>query len=135
MGKKNRFRSSMVADAQHASTAMQSSAFAKQLAANGFTPATMDQEASAMTDLQAKAQAAHSAWLLASAALQTRAEQFGQLWSSYCNIVRGVTPDTTARKAHGVESPGTHKGPSFKRGPRAKAAPATPPAGATSKPL
>jgi hypothetical protein len=116
----------MIADAQKASTAMQSSAFAAKLAANGFTPATMAQEASALTDLHQKAQAAHSAWLQASAALQARAQEFDQLWSSYCNIVRGVTSDTTARKTHGVGSPGVHKGPSFKRGPRKKAANATP---------
>ena len=132
MAKKNHFSSSMIADAQKASTAMQSSAVAKQLAANGFTPATMAQEASELSDLHAKAEAAHSAWLLASAALQARAQEFDQTWSSYCNIVRGVTSDTTTRTAHGVGSPGIRKGPSFKRGPRKAATQAPAPAAGTT---
>jgi hypothetical protein len=131
MAKKNQFRSDMVTDAQKAATAMQTSTIAKQLKANGFTAATMTQAASGLTDLHAKAEAARSAWLTASAALQTAAEQFELTWSSYCNIVRGVTSNATVRKAHGVGSPGVHKGPSFKRGPRKTAATATPAVGAT----
>jgi hypothetical protein len=126
MAKKNHFRSTMITDAQKAATAMQSSAYAKQLAANGFTSKAMAQEASDLTDLHAKAEAARGAWLQASAALQAKAQEFDQLWSSYCNIVRGVTSDTTARKTHGVPSPGIRKGPSFKRGPRKKAATTAP---------
>jgi hypothetical protein len=128
MANKNRFTNRMILDAQKASTAMQSSPIAKQLASNGFTPATMAQEASALTDLHAKAEAAHGAWLQASAELGARAEQFDQVWSSYCNIVRGLTPDTTVRKTHGVSSPGIRKGPAFKRGPRKPKAAATTPA-------
>ena len=131
MGKKNGFRNSMIADAQKASTAMHTSTIAKQLKANGFTSATMAAEASAMTDLHATAEAARSAWLQASAALQTKAQSFDDVWSSYCNIVRGVTSDETVRKAHGVASPGVKKGPSFRRGPRKAAAAATPAVGAT----
>jgi hypothetical protein len=133
MADKTHFRSGMIVDAQKAATAMQSSTIAKQLAANGFTAATMSQAASDLTDLQAKAEAARSAWLLASAALSARAQTFDTSWSSYCNIVRGVTTDEVTRKAHGVPSPGVRKGPSFKRGPRKAAtktatAPAAPPA-------
>jgi hypothetical protein len=133
MPKKTNFRTSMIADAQKAATGMQSSTIAKQLAANGFTPATMAQEASDLTDLHAKAEAAHGTWLQASAALQARAQQFEQTWSSYCNIVRGITKDAATRKAHGVSSPGVKKGPSFKRGPHKKAATAPAPA-APAKP-
>jgi hypothetical protein len=82
----------------------------------------MAQAASEMTDLHAKAEAAHNAWLQASAALSTRAQAFDQTWSAYCNIVRGVTTDATTRKTHGVSSPGVKKGPAFKRGPRAGSA-------------
>jgi hypothetical protein len=135
MSKKNHFRSSMIADAQKAATAMQSSSIAKQLAANGFTSATMTQEAAALTDLHAKAEAAHGAWLQASAALTAKAQEFDQVWSSYCNIVRGITADTTTRKAHGVASPGIRKKPAFKRGPRKKAtATATAPATTATAP-
>jgi hypothetical protein len=115
----------MVTYAQKASTAMQSSTIAKQLKANGFTAATMAQAASDLTDLHAKAEAARSALLTASAALQAKAQEFELTWSSYCNIVRGITPDATVRKAHGVPSPGLKKGPSFKRGPRKAATTAT----------
>ncbi|MGD0529412.1 MAG: hypothetical protein ABSE49_30015 [Polyangiaceae bacterium] len=125
MAKESHFRSSMITDAQKASTAMQTSSIAKQLKSNGFTSATMAKAASDLTDLHAKAEAARSAWLQASAALQTEAQAFDQTWSSYCNIVRGITPDTTVRKAHGVPSPGQRKGPSFKRGPRKAATTAT----------
>jgi len=121
MSKKKSFRSSMIADAQKAATAMQSSPLAAKLAAMGFTPATMSQAAATLTDLHAKAEAAHSAWLQASATLAAAAQQFDQTWSSYCNIVRGVTADATTRKAHGVASPGVRKTPAYKR-PRKKAA-------------
>jgi hypothetical protein len=131
MAKTSHFRSDMVSDAQKAATAMQTSAIAKQLKANGFTTATMAQAASDLTDLHAKAEAARSAWLTASAALQTKAEEFDLTWSSYCNIVRGVTSNATVRKAHGVASPGIRKGPTFKRGPRKAATAATPAVGAT----
>ena len=125
MSKKSQFRSGMIVDAQKAATAMQSSPIAKQLKANGFTTATMAQAASDLTDLHAKAEAARSAWLTASAALQAKAQEFELTWSSYCNIVRGITSDETTRKAHGVSSPGVRKGPSFKRGPRKAATTAT----------
>jgi hypothetical protein len=135
MAKKNAFRSDMIVDAQKAATAMASSPIAKQLKNNGFTAATMAQAASNLTDLHDKAQAAKSAWLQASAALSTAAESFDQTWSSYCNIVRGVTPNETVRKAHGVPSPGVRKGPTFRRGPRKQAATtATAPAAPSSKP-
>jgi hypothetical protein len=122
MPKNNHFRSSMIADAQKAATAMQSSPLAAKLAAMGFTPATMSQAAATLTDLHAKAEAAHSAWLQASAALGTAAQQFDQTWSSYCNIVRGVTSDATTRKTHGVSSPGLRKTPSYKRPRKEKTA-------------
>ena len=135
MAKKTHFRSDMIGDAQKAATAMQSSTIGKQLAANGFTAATMSQAASDLTDLQAKAEAARSAWLQASAALSARAQTFDASWSSYCNIVRGVTTDDVTRKAHGVSSPGVKKGPSFKRAPRkAATATTTAPAASTAKP-
>ena len=132
MAQKSWFRSSMIVDAQKAATAMQTSAIAKQLKANGFTAATMAKEASDLTSLHAAAEAARSAWLEASAALSAKAQAFDQTWSSYCNIVRGVTSDATTRKAHGVPSPGVRKGPAFKRGPRVTAATATPTVGATA---
>jgi hypothetical protein len=131
MGKKNAFRRGMIPDAQKASTAMQTSPIAKQLKSNGFTTATMAAEASALSNLHAAAAAARNAWLQASAALQTKAQSFDEVWSSYCNIVRGVTSDATTRKAHGVSSPGIRKSPTFKRGPRKAASAATPAVGAT----
>jgi hypothetical protein len=88
--------------------------------------------AQAASDLHAKAEAARSAWLTASAALQAKAQEFEATWSSYCNIVRGVTSSATVRKAHGVPSPGIRKGPTFKRGPRNTAATTTPAVGATT---
>ncbi|MGH7295500.1 MAG: hypothetical protein ACRELB_11230 [Polyangiaceae bacterium] len=133
MAKKTHFRTGMIADAQKASTAMQSSTIATPLQQNGFTAATMAQAASEMTDLHAKAEAAHNAWLQASAALSTRAQAFDQTWSAYCNIVRGLTKDATTRKTHGVSSPGIKKCPAFKRAPRATAtATATAPAAPTA---
>ena len=142
MSNKTKFRSSMISDAQKAATAMQTSSIAQPLQTNGFTSATMAMAASDLTALQQKAQAARSAWLQASAALSTRAEAFDQTWSSFSNIVRGVTADETVRKAHGVSSPGVKKGPSFRRGPRktatstatAPAATVTAPAATGSKP-
>jgi len=131
MAKKSQFRSGMIVDAQKAATAMQSSTIAKQLKANGFTAATMTQAASDLTSLHAAAEAARSAWLTASAALQTKAQEFELVWSSYCNIVRGIAPSATVRKAHGVASPGIRKGPTFKRGPRKAATTTTPAVGAT----
>ena len=135
MANKTHFRTGMIADAQKASTAMQASPIATPLQQNGFTAATMAQAATEMTDLQAKAEAAHTAWLQASAALSTRAQTFDQTWSAYCNIVRGLTTDTTTRKTHGVPSPGVKKGPAFKRGPRTAAEPeVTAPAAPTAAP-
>jgi hypothetical protein len=134
MANKNSFRSDMIVEAQKAATAMATSPIAKQLKTNGFTAATMAQAASNLTDLHDKAQAARSAWLQASAALQSAAATFDQTWSSYCNIVRGITPSETVRKAHGVPSPGAHKGPMFRRGPRKKATTATATAAPSVKP-
>jgi len=131
MTNKSQFRSEMIVDAQKAATAIKTSTIAKQLKANGFTTATMVQAASDLTDLHAAAEAARSAWLTASAALQTKAQEFELTWSSYCNIVRGVTSNATIRKAHGVPSPGIRKGPAFRRGPRKAAAAVTPAVGAT----
>ncbi|HEY1696420.1 MAG TPA: hypothetical protein VGG39_29865 [Polyangiaceae bacterium] len=118
MAKKTKFRTSMISNSQKAATGMLASPIGPQLQANGFTSATMQQAATDLTSLQSKSAAAHSAWLAASAALSAKAEEFDQTWSSYCNIVRGLTPDTTVRKSHGVPSPGVRKGPTFKRGPR-----------------
>ena len=95
MTNKSQFRSEMIVDAQKAATAIKTSTIAKQLKANGFTTATMVQAASDLTDLHAAAEAARSAWLTASAALQTKAQEFELTWSSYCNIVRGVTSNAT----------------------------------------
>jgi hypothetical protein len=135
MATKNMFRKDMIVDAQNAATAMQSSSIGKQLKTNGFTSASMTQEATDLTDLHQKAQAARAAWLQASAALSTKAQAFDLVWSSYCSIVRGVTPSETVRKAHGVASPGVKKGPQFRRGPRKPAATtATAPAAPVTKP-
>jgi hypothetical protein len=129
MTTKTKFRNSMIADAQKASNAMQGSKIGKQLKANGFTSATMKKEADDLTALHATAEAAHSTWLEASGDLSARAQSFEQLWSRYCNIVRGTTQDVQVRKAHGVSSPGVRKGPTFKRAPKKKAStPTTPPA-------
>lgn len=124
MAKKSVFRSSMIANATKAAAAMQSSTIAKQLKANGFTAATMSKAASNLTALHDQMETAHNAWLQASAALSAAAQEFEATWSSYCNIVRGITPSAGVRKAHGVPSPGVRKGPQFRRGPRNKATPA-----------
>jgi hypothetical protein len=129
----SKFRMSMISDANKAAAAMPTSSIAAPLQQNGFTAAAMAQAASDLTALHSKASAAHGAWLQASAALAAKAETFDQTWSSYSNIVRGLTTDETTRKTLGVASPGIRKTPAVKRGPRkAKVTTATAPAAPTS---
>ena len=128
---KSKFRMSMITDANKAAAAMPASSIVGPLQSNGFTAAAMAQAASDLTALHAKASAARGAWLQASAALAAKAAQFDQTWSSYANIVRGLTDDETTRKTLGVASPGIRKTPAVKRGPRkAKATTTTAPAAA-----
>lgn len=129
MTTKTKFRNSMISDAQKAATAMQKSPIASKLKANGYTPAVMTKHANELTALHAAAETAHDAWLAAGEALSEKAEEFDLSWSAYCNLVRGLTTSVPTRKAHGVPSPGLHKGPSYKRGPNKKGSSgATPPA-------
>ncbi len=130
MAKNTRHSHSRLVDhALKAAATIAASPIAKQLAANGFTAATMAQAASDLTDLRSKADAARSAAHQATAALAAREKEIEQMVSSFCNLVRALTTDTAVRKALGVSSPGIAKGPRFRRGPRKKAAttaPATP---------
>ncbi len=118
MAKKNRLRTAMISDANKASEAMTASAFAKKLASAGFTPASMAKEAKALQDLRTQIDMAKAQLSVASAALDAKAQQFAQTWSTYCNFVRALIPDVALRAQHGVKSPGVLKGPAFRRGPR-----------------
>jgi hypothetical protein len=120
MARPYKFRKSMVSDALKAADALGSSPVASKLKPHGYTPASMTTDARELTELHIRVLAAKAALVQASAALSARGGEFAQKWASFSNLVRGLTSDEALRNALGVQSPGTRKGPLFRRGPRAK---------------
>ncbi len=126
--KKTKFRQKMISDALKAEETLGTSPLAPKLKAHGITPALMATAARELTELHTQLSIARAALAQASAALAERAAEFAQQWSSYSNLVRGMTTDEALRFAHGVASPGVNKGPRFHRAPRVQPAPAPAPA-------
>ncbi len=121
---KHQFHHGMIDASLKAAEAIRDSKLAPELKRHGFTPASMRQQANTLAELHTRVQMAKDDLASAIAALQTEAKDFAQRWSTYSNLVRGLTSDVALRNEHGVGTPGRRKGPAVHRAPRiAKAAP------------
>jgi hypothetical protein len=93
----------------------------------------MAKEVKDLSALRTQVRAAKAALAQATAALGARSEEFAKVWASYSNLVRALTTDEALRSKHGVKSPGSRKGPMFRRAKRVGTAVA--PAAAASTPV
>lgn len=113
--KAHKFRQIMIDQGTKAAQYMKRSPIQKQLTLLNYTAQDMAARVRRLADLKGQVDEAKSHVADAEALLEAEAAQFGSYWSSYCNHVRGFTSDQAVRDGHQVKSPGSIKGPRFRR--------------------
>ncbi len=111
----NRLKATMISDALAPAERLGSSSLAKDLEAQGMTPASMTAAAEKLQELRTRADVAKSAFAEAIAELAKVTKEFVTMWASYSNLIRGLTTDVALRAAHGGSTPGRTKRPRFHR--------------------